>query len=223
MREFIAFFMTLAPVSGLWRAAWLSRGFRLRVFIAVPALLVTLAVLTRFLLAVEARPGGVLDDPLLRLFSPKDVDWVTFTLIYAGIAGGLLLLSRYPERCVLAVQSYVVLVVFRIIAMALTPLDPPAAIIVLRDPFVELLGTGTALTKDLFFSGHTSTLFLLFLVMPSKTTRAVFLFCVAGVAVCVLWQHAHYSIDVFAAPFFAYCAFAVARALNARYFPIVPA
>jgi len=223
MREFIAFFMTLAPVSGLWRAAWLSRGFRLRVLIAVPALLVTLVVLTRFLLAVETRPGSVLDDPLLRLFSPKDVNWVTFGFIYGGIAGGLLLLSRYPERCVLAVQSYIVMVAFRIIAMTLTPLDPPAAMIALRDPFVELFGTGTTLTKDLFFSGHTSTLFLLFLAMPSKTSRAVFLLCVAGVATCVLWQHTHYSIDVFAAPFFAYCAFVVARNVNARYFPIVPA
>jgi hypothetical protein len=214
--------MTLAPVSGLWRAAWLATGFRLRVFITVPALVVILVVLTRFLLAVEMRPGSVLDDPLLRLFSPKNLNWVTFGFIYAGIAGGILLLSRYPERCVLAFQSYIVMVVFRIIAMALTPLDPPAATIDLRDPVVELFGTGTVLTKDLFFSGHTSTLFLLFLVMPSKTSRAAFLLCATGVAACVLWQHAHYSIDVFVAPFFAYCAFAVAQAANARYFPIVP-
>ncbi len=212
--------MNLAPVSGLWRAALRSRGFRMRVLVTLPALVVALVVLSRFLLAIETRRGSVLSDPLLQLFAPRDVTWVTFGFIYAGIAGALVLLSRYPERCVLAFQAYVVMVGFRIIAMALTPLDPPATMVALKDPFVEVFGTGTTLTKDLFFSGHTSTLFLLFLVMPSKASRVVFLVCVTGVATCVLMQHIHYSIDVYVAPFFAYCAYAVARAVNARYFPI---
>jgi hypothetical protein len=212
--------MTLASVSGLWRAAWRTRAFRMRIVVTLPALVVVLFVLSRFLLGIETRQGNVLSDPILGMFSPRDVTWVTFGFIYAGLVGGLLLLSRHPERCVLAFQAYVVMVVFRIIAMALTPLDPPATMVALKDPFVELFGTGTTLTKDLFFSGHTSTLFLLSLVMPSKTTRVVFLLCVLGVAICVLLQHVHYSIDVFAAPFFAYSAYRVARWFNTRYFPL---
>jgi hypothetical protein len=194
----------------------------MRVLVTLPALVVALIVLSRFLLAIETRQGSVLADPLLQLFAPRDVTWVTFGFIYAGLVGGLLLLSRHPDRCVLAFQAYVVMVVFRIVAMALTPLEPPATMVALKDPFVEVFGTGMTLTKDLFFSGHTSTLFLLFLVMPSKATRVVFLLCVTGVATCVLMQHAHYSIDVYVAPFFAYCAYRVARAINARYFPIHP-
>jgi len=214
--------MTLAPVSGLWRAAWRTRSFRMRVVVTLPALAVALFVLSRFLLAVEMRPGAVLSDPVLRLFAPRDMTWLTFGFIYAGLVGALVLLSRHPERCVLAFQAYVVMVVFRIIAMTLTPLDPPATMVALKDPFVELFGTGSTLTKDLFFSGHTSTLFLLFLVMPTKATRVVFLLCVLGVAACVVIQHVHYSIDVYVAPFFAYSAYVVARAVNARYFPINP-
>jgi hypothetical protein len=214
--------MTLAPVSGLWRAAWRTPGFRKRVLVTLPALAVALFGLSRFLLAVETRPGSVLSDPLLLLFAPRDVTWVTFGLIYAGIVGALVVLSRHPERCVLAFQAYVVMVLLRIIAMTLIPLDPPATMVVLKDPFVEAFGTGTTLTKDLFFSGHTSTLFLLFLVMPSKATRVVFLLCSVGVATCVLAQHAHYSIDVYVAPFFAYSACSIARAVNLRYFPITP-
>jgi PAP2 superfamily C-terminal len=194
----------------------------MRVLVTLPALVVALIVLPRFLLAIETRQGSVLADPLLQLFAPRDVTWVTFGFIYAGLVGGLLLLSRHPERCVLAFQAYVVMVVFRIVAMALTPLEPPATMVALKDPFVEVFGTGMTLTKDLFFSGHTSTLFLLFLVMPSKATRVVLLLCVIGVATCVLMQHVHYSIDVYVAPFFAYCAYGVARAINARYFPIMP-
>jgi len=212
--------MILAPISGLWRAAWRTRGFRKRVLVALPALAVALFALSRFLLAIEARPGGVLADPVLQLFAPRDVTWVTFGCIYAGLVGALALLSRHPERCILAIQAYVVMVIFRVIAMALVPLDPPATLIALKDPFVEVFGTGTTLTKDLFFSGHTSTLFLLFLVMPTRATRVVFLLCAMCVATCVLIQHVHYSIDVFVAPFFAYSAYSVARAVNLRYFPI---
>lgn len=212
--------MTLAPVSGLWRAAWRARGFRRRVLVTAPALAVALFALTRFLLWVEARPGVVLDDPVLRLFSPIDVNWVTFAIIYGGVTAGVVFLSRYPERFVLAFQSYVIMVALRIIAMALVPLDPPPTPFPLLDPFVETFGTGAQLTKDLFFSGHTATLFLLFLVMPSKATRALFALCVLAVALCVLLQHVHYSIDVLAAPCFGYIAHVVVRNLNSRYFPI---
>jgi hypothetical protein len=214
--------MTLAPVSGLWRAAMRTRGFRMRVYLTLPMLFAALFSLTRFLLWAEARPGVVLDDPLLRLFSPINVNWITFMFIYGGLVTGIAVLIRYPERCVLAFQSYVVMVVFRIVAMTLAPLDPPASPYLLLDPFVETFGTGAVLTKDLFFSGHTATLILLFLVMPSKSTRRIFLLCVVTVAVCILLQHVHYSIDVFSAVFFAYCANAVARSINARYFPIIP-
>lgn len=193
----------------------------MRVFVVVPLLVVALVALSRFLLVVESRQGSILSDPLLRLFAPHDVTWLTFGFIYAGLAAGIGVLSRYPERCVLAFQSYVVLVGFRIAAMALMPLDPPATMMALKDPLVELFGTGTTLTKDLFFSGHASTLFLLYLVMPSKALRAVFLLCAVGVAACVLLQHVHYGIDVYAAPFFAYAAVAVVRAVNNRFFPII--
>jgi hypothetical protein len=213
--------MILAPVSGLWRAAWRAKGFRKRVLVTAPTLAVTLYVLTRFLRWVEARPGVVLDDPLLRMFTPIDLNWVTFIFIYGGLIAGVAILRRSPERCLLAFQSYAVMVVFRMIAMLLVPLDPPAMLFPLLDPLVETFGTGEQLTRDLFFSGHTATLFLLFLVMPSKATRILFLLCVLSVALCVLLQHVHYTIDVVAAVFVAYCANAVTRNLNARYFPIV--
>jgi membrane-associated phospholipid phosphatase len=98
------------------------------------------------------------------------------------------------------------MVIFRMIAMYLLPLDPPPAMIPLQDPMVEFFGTGKLLTRDLFFSGHTSTLFLLFLVTPRGILKSLFLGCTILVAVAVLVQHVHYTIDVFAAPFFAYAA-----------------
>ena len=98
--------------------------------------------------------------------------------------------------------------------MWLTPLDPPYDVYPLMDPLVEYVGTGMPLTKDLFFSGHTSTLFLLFLVTPTGVLKRLFLACTVLVACAVLVQHVHYAIDVFVAPFFAYAAFAITRRLN---------
>jgi membrane-associated phospholipid phosphatase len=91
--------------------------------------------------------------------------------------------------------------------MYLLPLEPPAKMIILNDPFVEFFGTGQTLTKDLFFSGHTATLFILFLVSEKKVYKTIFLISTVAVAVAVLLQHVHYTIDVFAAVFFTYACY----------------
>jgi hypothetical protein len=102
--------------------------------------------------------------------------------------------------------------------MSLLPLDPPQTMIPLTDPFVEYFGTGISLSKDLFFSGHTSTLFLLGLTMQARRWRTFFFFCTAAVACCVLIQHIHYTVDVFVAPFFAYASYRLALSMHSRLF-----
>jgi hypothetical protein len=198
--------MELIPVS-VWKQAWSLRWFRTHVYFTGPALVLVLFSLTHFLEFVEQRPGVTLTDPLLSLFTPLDTTWVTFAVIYVGLLGGVFYLIRHPQFLLLAIQGYVAMVVLRIVAMFLLPLDPPQTMIPLKDPFVEFFGTGKVLTKDLFFSGHTSTLFLLSLTAPSRQGRIAFLLCTVCVAVCVLIQHVHYSIDVFAAPVFAFAAY----------------
>jgi membrane-associated phospholipid phosphatase len=84
----------------------------------------------------------------------------------------------------------------------------------LHDPLVRLFGPGKLLTKDLFFSGHTSTLFLLALAVPGRIAKTLFVLCTAAVAFCVLAQHVHYAIDVLAAPLFAYASFRFARRIE---------
>ena len=96
----------------------------------------------------------------------------------------------------------------------LVPFEAPEKLIVLKDPFVEMFGSGESLTKDLFFSGHTATLFLLFLVVESKCLKYVFLVSAIIVGVAIVLQHVHYVIDVFAAPFFTYACFVFVSSLN---------
>jgi hypothetical protein len=201
--------MELIPIS-VWKQAWGRPRLRTGVYLTVPLFILVLLGLTRFLDYVEQRPGAVLSDPLLSIFAPLDLTWVTFTVIYVGLLGGVFFLVRHPRSLLLAIQGYTLMALLRMLGMFLLPLEPPATMIPLRDPFVEFFGTGQVLTKDLFFSGHTSTLFLLCLVAPTRSGRMIFLSCTVVVAACVLVQHVHYTIDVFAAPVFAYAAYRIA-------------
>jgi len=194
-----------------WPEAWAERGFRWRLGLTVPMLVATLAALASLVKWVERRPGAVLPDPVLAWLAPRDVTWPVFTLIYAGILLAVFLLARSPVRLVIGVQAYVVMALLRIVVMWATPLDPPPGMIILEDPLVQALGGASqALTRDLFFSGHTSTMFLLFLAVPGRPARTYFLASTAAVASLVLVQHVHYAVDVLAAPAFAYAAWRIA-------------
>jgi len=148
----------------------------------------------------------VLDDPILRRFDPVDVTLLTFVLIYAALLVALYALLPHPRRMARGMQAYVVMLTLRAAAMWLLPLDPPARMITLLDPIVGFFVQVDTPTKDLFFSGHTSTMFLLALVVPNPRFRAVALLATLGVAACVLVQHVHYSVDVPIAPFMAWAA-----------------
>ncbi|OGU70673.1 MAG: hypothetical protein A2V93_01535 [Ignavibacteria bacterium RBG_16_34_14] len=200
-----------------WKVALRSRKFKIEFTVTLILLVLILTALANFLNFAETRDGVVVNDPLLNLFEPVDLTWLTFGLIYISLITAIIVFLKNPESLITAFQSYIVMTVFRIIAMYLLPLNPPAKMIPLGDPFVEYFGTGQLLTKDLFFSGHTATLFLLFLLADIRSLKIFFLFSTIIVAVAVLLQHVHYSIDVFTAPFFAYCSLILIKKLREEY------
>lgn len=195
-----------------------NKNFRIEFIITITLLVIVLILLSNFLNSVEAREGIGFHDPVLNLFEPVDLTWLTFGLIYVALFTSLYFLLKEPELLVTAIQSYIILVVIRIISMYLVPLNPPEKMIPLADPFVEFFGTGQLLTKDLFFSGHTATLFLLYLLTEKKSIRIYLLVSTVIVALSVLLQHVHYSVDVFVAPFFAYCSFVIIKNLRRKIF-----
>ena len=172
-------------------------------------LIATLIFFTHFINAVEARNGVELNDPVLKLFHPIDLSGFIFSIIYLSIIIGLITLLVDPKRLVIALQVYTLIVMVRIITLYLTPLNAPGNMIPLIDPIVNNFGTGQLLTKDLFFSGHTATMFFLFLVSENKKMRLIFLLGFVIIAIAVLLQHVHYTVDVVAAPFFSYTAFRI--------------
>ncbi|HEX9252032.1 MAG TPA: phosphatase PAP2-related protein [Ignavibacteriaceae bacterium] len=200
-----------------WKEFLKEKRNRTEVLITIILLSAVLTTLTNFLNYVEARKGVVLPDPVLNMFNPIDLTWLTFALIYVSIFVAIVTLSKNPRRLLFAVQVYTLMVAVRIVAMFLLPLNPPAKMIILNDPFVEFFGTGQTLTKDLFFSGHTATLLILFLVSENKIIKTVFLISTIAVAISVIMQHVHYSIDVFAAVFFAYACYKLVKKIKTNF------
>jgi hypothetical protein len=201
-------------ITAAWREAWSEQRFRAEAMLTPVALVAVLGVMARFLTWVEHRPGVLLPDPVLALVPARDVTWLTFGLVHLGVLTMVALLLPHPRRLMAGAQAYAVMVLFRMAVMAVTPLEAPPGMIPLRDPLVQVFGTGEVLTRDLFFSGHTATLALLTLLAPGRAWRRFFAVCTALVAVCVLWQHVHYTVDVLVAPFFAFASRELVFALH---------
>ncbi len=100
-----------------------------------------------------------------------------------------------------------------------------AGLILLRSVFINLTNIGiypdaipikslVTFGGDLFFSGHVANNFLLALIFWKVTPlRITYLFLTFLFGAGSLLGHYHYSIDVFAAPFFAYGVFNIAKRL----------
>lgn len=192
----------------LWKTTLKQKSFRWELIISVIVIYLTLHFFSIFLLFAEDRPGVVMFDPILDLYSAIDLSLPIFFLTYVVLLAALIALSYYPRCFVIALQSYTLMVILRMISIYLTPIEAPVGIIVLNDPFF-VMGTGRVILKDLFFSGHTATLFLLFLTAQNKKIKYLLLAGTFLVAITILLQKVHYSIDVFIAPFMAYCSFKI--------------
>jgi membrane-associated phospholipid phosphatase len=192
-----------------WKEALPDKKFRMQAAATFIFLAVVLWSLTNFLNFIETRQGIILNDPLLKLFNPVNLTWLIFSLIYLSLITALIEITKHPGQLIFVIQAYSLLVIIRMAAMYVVPLNPPAEMIPLNDPFVQYFGTGKLLTKDLFFSGHTATIFLLFLAVQNRILKIIFLTCTIAVGLAVLLQHVHYTIDVLAAPFFTYTSYRI--------------
>jgi len=199
-----------------WKTFFQNKKNRIEFITTVIILTVLMLSFSQFLQYIEQREGATLTDPILNAFNPINLTWLTFSLIYLSLTLFLFSIRKDPYKITIALQTYGLMVIFRTISMYIVPLEAPATLILLDDPFVQLFGEGDILTKDLFFSGHTGTLFILFLLAENKTLKPVFLISTITVGISVLLQHVHYSIDVFVAPFIAYCSFIIIKNLHRK-------
>jgi hypothetical protein len=108
----------------------------------------------------------------------------------------------------MGIQAYLIITVMRFITLLITPLDAPQTLVVLHDPFIDKLIYQQPITKDLFFSGHTGLMALFaFLFRKDLIWKWIYISGTFTIGALLLLQHAHYTLDVIAAPFFAWIAY----------------
>ena len=178
--------------------------FRFQTLVAVMFISVEIFFLRAFMTFVETRQGILLNDIILSHLPAVDLSVPIFVLIYGVCIFTFLQLIKTPDNLIKAYLAYGVLILFRSISLYFVALEAPINIIPLKDPLLEFaIYNNYTLMKDLFFSGHTATLVLCVLLVKAPVKKWIILITIL-VAVMLLIQHAHYTIDVLAAPFFAW-------------------
>jgi hypothetical protein len=197
--------VTRSEASGLgWSEAWKNPVFRWKLLTGMILFIAILSALPFFFLAIEARNGRVLTDFVLELIPPRNTSVAVFFLIWSSCLLLIIRIFRDPHMLLVTLWSYNGVTLLRMACIGLISLNPPVGLIPLADPITNLFYGAHYITHDLFFSGHTTTVFLVFLCLKKKSDRVYALFATILLAILLLVQHVHYTIDVLAAPLFTY-------------------
>lgn len=198
-----------------WKQAWEVKKFRSLITIGSLGLFIAVILWPIFLKHIEKRNGIVLHDTVLAFLPVVDLSAPIFACIWGAALVMLLRVIKQPKLFLMFLFSYLMLFTLRMLTIQLIPLDAPIGLLKLKDPISNYLygNGGVFITKDLFFSGHTATLFLIYLFLERKVEKSLTFIASILVGIMVLFQHIHYSIDVLFAPLFAFGTYWVAKNL----------
>lgn len=203
-----------AGVIGEWQDIFsTNKTFRRKMISTLIILIVVIVFLPTFFDHIEQRKGAYLHDLILQHIPAADVSLLTFLIIWS--MSGLVIVRgiQRPSFALLMLMSFTLLCLARMISITMVPLDPPDGLIRLNDPLTSLVygGKDKFITKDLFFSGHTSNMFLMYLCLQKRSDKILGLIASLLVAVLVLIQHVHYTVDVLFAFLFTYLIFRIGK------------
>jgi hypothetical protein len=160
-----------------------------------------------FFNAIENRDGFMFPDFILEHIPARNFSIAVFFLIWSSCLLLVLRIYRDPMMMLVTLWAYNVVTLLRMACIGLISLNPPAGLIPLADPITNQFYGAHYITHDLFFSGHTTTVFLIFLCLKRKWDRIYTLCASILLGLFLLGQHVHYTIDVLAAPIFTYAAY----------------
>ncbi len=198
-----------------WSEAW-SSGLYRKNFLTVSTLFtIVLLCYPYFFASIQKREGHVLNDWILHYLPSADVSVYIFSLIYITVCVGIFRAAQSPNQFLTFLWGCLLLSLSRMITITVFPLEPPSGLVPLVDPVLKAFYGHDVITKDLFFSGHTSSLFLIYMVVKKNWEKVMALTATILVGMLLLVQHIHYVLDVVAAPVFVYFIFLLAKKLSA--------
>jgi hypothetical protein len=199
-----------------WRQALSNRNFVFSLILSLIGVTAFASVLPYYFINILLpKPGSPISDPVLNFFTPRDWSIEIFVGIYLATVLSLVFNSTKPYTILVGLQTYVIVNFMRLTSLYLFTLEAPDGIIPLSDPFLTKFAYGQAIfVKDLFFSGHISTLAILFFIENKRVLKWFILISMIAVAVMLAWQRVHYSIDMLAAPLITWIVFRLFTRLN---------
>lgn len=151
---------------------------------------------------IEQRQNGIiLHDWILEFLVPRDMSVPIFVIMWSTTMLAIYRCVYHPLVFLNILYSLIFLCFARMLAIYFVQLEPPANLIRLKDPLTSITygGSGLFITKDLFFSGHTSNMLLLGLCLPKKSDKIIAFIAAISIGIMVLIQHVHYSVDILGA------------------------
>ena len=198
-----------------WMEEWKLTAFRKRLVTVLVTLFFVVAINPYFFSYIQQRNGVVLNDWLLNFIPKYDVSVPIFCILWSVVLLAVWRAVQNPRFLIVAGWTCLLLYVSRIISISLVPLNLPKGLIYLHDPITAIFYGNQLITKDLFYSGHTATMFLIFLCLKDRYDKVFTLFATVAIAILLLVQHAHYTIDIIAAPFFTYILYRLSKKIAA--------
>ncbi len=198
-----------------WQQAFANALFKRKFILGCVFIIVNLYSFPFFFAYIQQRPGIQLHDFILSKLPSEDVSVTIFSVIYFSVIISIRRALKYPQLFLTYMWAYTILNFVRMTSIYLFPLEPPIGLVSLSDPLLVPFYGKTSITKDLFFSGHVSSVFLGLLVVTEKWEKILMIIAVAVVAALLLVQHIHYTIDVVTAPFFVYFIYLLAKKVAA--------
>jgi hypothetical protein len=196
-----------------WKESLTTSGFAPKLLIAIAIFVSGALQFPTYFRNIQKRQGTLLNDFVLNNIPNLDVSTYIFAIIYGLLIYMLLRVLAKPQLFLLFALTFVIETVFRMTTIYFFPLNPPADLVILHDIFSELLiyGDSEPVTKDLFFSGHTATMVMICLFVEGRRDKIASFIATFALAVLLLIQHVHYTVDVIGALFFTYISYLIAR------------
>lgn len=201
-----------------WQRAWEYPTFRVKLVSGLIFLTGILVFVPDFFVYIQSRQGVLLNDWVLNMLPAADVSPYIFLMLYPFMALMIWRMVEKTDFCITGLWAYILLCLGRMVTIFLIPLEPPVGILHLEDPFSVFFYGTEFITKDLFFSGHTATLFLIALCLERKYEKYAAFVATAVLALLLMIQRVHYTADILVAPAFAYLFWLLGKRFSRRPF-----